>query len=313
VGRAIRDAVDGAVPTRYLSGTREYDIRVRLPTEAVSDEARLGEMALFRQGGVPVLLRDVAAFELGEGPAHIERENQNRVVRVNGDINTQVSDVGSVMAAVETRLADLELPEQYSLIFGGQWETIQETNRELGTVILLAVFLVFVVLAVQYERLSNPLVILVAAPLSLVGVAVLLWLTQTAISAPVLIGVILLIGIVVNNAILLVEYIEIGRREQGLSPFDAIVEAGTVRLRPILMTTSTTILGMSPLAIGIGEGAEIMRPLALSVVGGLGVSMFLTLLVVPCVYLIVSGAAERTKAWLTGKASPAHPRPGSGT
>jgi multidrug efflux pump subunit AcrB len=276
------------------------DVRVRLPTEAVSDSGTLGELLLFRDNGVPVLLRDVASFELGEGPAHIERENQNRVVRVSGDINTQVADVGTIMAAVDRRLAGLELPEQYSLIFGGQWETIQETQREMGTVILLAVFLVFVVLAVQYERLSNPLVILAAAPLSLIGVVGALWLTQTPLSAPVMIGAVLLIGVVVNNAILLVEYIEIGRRRHGLAPFDAIVEAGTIRLRPILMTTSTTVLGMTPLAIGIGEGAEIMRPLALTVVGGLSISMFLTLLVVPCLYLIVSGFAERAKTWLTG-------------
>jgi len=115
-----------------------------------------------------------------------------------------------------------------------------------------------------------------------------------------MIGAVLLIGVVVNNAILLVEYIEIGRRRHGLALFDAIVEAGTIRLRPILMTTPTTVLGMTPLAIGIGEGAEIMRPLALTVVGGLSISMFLTLLVVPCLYLIASGFAERAKTWLTG-------------
>ncbi len=302
IGEAIRAAVDGAVPTRFLTGGQEYDVRVRLPAEAVSDSETLGELLLFRDGAVSVLLRDVADFQLGAGPAHIERENQNRVVRVNGDINTQVADVGTIMAEVERRLAGLELPEQFSLIFGGQWETIQETQRELATVILLAVFLVFVVLAVQYERLSNPLVILAAAPLSLIGVIGALWLAGLPLSAPVMIGVVLLIGVVVNNAILLVEYIEIGRRDRSLAPFDAIVEAGVVRLRPILMTTSTTVLGMTPLAIGLGEGVEIMRPLALSVVGGLSLSMVLTLLVVPCLYLIVSGAAERATAWLTGGA-----------
>lgn len=302
IGRAVRQAVDGAVPTRYTNNNQEYPIRVRLPDEAVSDADTLGNLLLFRNNGVPVLLRDVASFELGEGPAHIERENQSRIARVNGDINTRVADVGTVMAAVEARLADLELPEQYSLIFGGQWETIQETNRELTTVILLAVFLVFVVLAVQYERLSNPLVILATAPLALIGVVLMLWLTATPLSAPVLIGVVLLIGIVVNNAILLVEYIEIGRRERGLDLHRAIVEAGATRLRPILMTTSTTVLGMTPLAIGIGEGAEIMRPLALAVIGGLLVSMLLTLVVIPCLYYIVSGWSERLVGWLTGRA-----------
>ncbi len=298
VGEAIRYAVDGAVPTRFLTSNQEYDIRVRLPSDVVSDADQLGRLLLSRGNGATIQLRDIASFELGEGPARIERENQSRVVRVVGDINTEVADVGTIMAQVERRLGDLELPEQYSLIFGGQWETIQETNRELGTVVLLAVFLVFVVLAVQYERVANPLVILSAAPLALIGVVLALWLTGTPLSAPVLIGVILLIGIVVNNAILLVEYIERGRRELGLSPAHAVVSAGSVRLRPILMTTSTTVLGMTPLALALGEGGEIMQPLALTVIGGLLVSMVLTLFVVPCLYLVVSRGAERIKGWV---------------
>jgi CzcA family heavy metal efflux pump len=286
VGEALRMAVHGAVPTRYMTRNQEYDVRVRLPRDTVSDADRLGNLLLMRADGMPVLLRDVARFELGEGPAHIERENQTRIVRVNGDINTAVADVGSVMAAVEARLADVELPDRYSMILGGQWETIEDMRRELGGVVLLAVFLVFVVLAVQYERLVNPLVILAAAPLALVGVVLMLGLTGTPISAPVLIGVILLIGIVVNNAILLVEQIEIGRREQNLSPARAVVSAAGIRLRPILMTTATTVLGMLPLALGLGQGAEIMRPLALAVIGGLSLSMLLTLIVVPCLYLV---------------------------
>ena len=304
VGAAVRDAVDGAVPTQYVTTNREYDVRVRLPREDVSDTDALGNMLLFRDNGEAIPLRDVASFSLGEGPAHIERENQNRVVRVNADINTEIADVGTVMGQVEARIGDMDIPDEYSMIFGGQWETIQETNQELLTVVLLALFLVFVVLAVQYERLSNPLVILTAAPLALIGVAGILLLTGTPLSAPVMIGVILLIGVVVNNAILLVEYIEIGRRDQGLSPRQAIVEAGSVRLRPILMTTSTTVLGMTPLAVGLGEGAEIMRPLALAVIGGLLTAMLLTLFVIPCIYLIVSNFSERLKSWLTGQPLP---------
>ncbi len=292
VGNAIRDAVNGAVPTRYIAGSVEYDVRVRLPRRQVADAETLGTLLLLRRDGEPVLLRDVAHFELGAGPANIERENQSRVQRVVGDINTQVNDVSSIMAMVDERLQGLTLPDQYSLIFGGQWEAIQETNREISRVVLLALFLVFVVLAVQYERLINPLVILTAAPLSLVGVVVMLWLTNTPMSAPVLIGVVLLIGIVVNNAILLVEYIEIGRRELGLSAVDAIIEAGGVRLRPILMTTLTTVTGMAPLAIGLGQGAEIMRPLAIAVVGGLLGALILTLIIVPCFYLVGSRGAE---------------------
>jgi multidrug efflux pump subunit AcrB len=124
-------------------------------------------------------------------------------------------------------------------------------------------------------------------PLALVGVVAMLWITGTNLSAPVMLGVILLVGIVVNNAILLVEYVELGRREHGLAPLDAVLEAGRVRFRPILMTTLTTVLGMTPLAMGIGDGSELMQPLAIAVIGGLLVSMMLTLFLVPSVYLIV--------------------------
>jgi CzcA family heavy metal efflux pump len=304
VGQAVRDAMDGTVPTRFMTANHDYDIRVRLPNAAVQNPDALGGLLLPRDNGLPVQLSEVARFSLGEGPAHIERENQSRVVRVNGDFNTELADVGTIMGEVEARLAGLGLADEISVLLGGQWETLQETRREMRLVIGLALFLVFVVLAVQYERLSNPLVILSAAPLSLLGVVGVLWATGTPVSAPVLIGGILLIGVVVNNAILLVEYIELGRREQGLSPARAVVAAGSVRLRPILMTTSTTVLGMLPLAIGLGEGAEIMRPLALTVVGGLSVSMLLTLFVVPCLYLIVNRLAERLKGWLTGRQMP---------
>lgn len=300
VGNAVRNAVEGAVPTRFIDGSYEYDIRVKLPREHIADEETLGNMILFRYQGEPVFLRDVADFSLGEGPAHIERENQNRVVRINGDINTEASDVGTIMAEVERRMADFELPDEIAVIYAGQWETIQETNAELRTVVLLALFLVFVVLAVQYERLSNPLVILTAAPLALLGVVGILSLTGTAMSAPVLIGVVLLIGIVVNNAILLVEYIEIGRRNQGLPIIEAVEQAARARLRPILMTTLTTVLGMLPLAIGLGQGAEMMHPLALAVVGGLTVSMLLTLFLVPAFYMMVSAMSERLKSLITG-------------
>ncbi|SEA61670.1 efflux RND transporter permease subunit [Alkalimonas amylolytica] len=300
VGQAIRQAVHGAVPSRFVDQTREYDIRVQLPRAQVQDAEQLGNLLLFRQQGQTVFLRDLAQFELTDGPAHIERENQSRLLRMNADINTAESDVASLMAEVERRLVDLELPDQFSLILGGQWETMQETQRELGLVIVLSIFLVFVVLAVQYEKLSNPLVIIAAAPMSLMGVVLALWLTGSLLSAPVLIGVVLLIGIVVNNAILLVEYIELGRAE-GKAMEQAIIEAGQVRLRPILMTTLTTVLGMTPLAIGLGEGAEIMQPLAISVIGGLLGAMLLTLLLVPVLYLLIIGASEQLVQALTGK------------
>jgi len=246
----------------------------------------------------PIQARQVASFSLGEGPAEISRENQVRIQRIVGNFDTAQNDVGAIMADVQQRIEALNMPNQYGVILGGQFETIRETNREMSIVIALAIFLVFVVLAVQYEKLSNPLVIMTAAPLAAAGSALALWLTGTPISAPVFLGSVLLIGIVVNNAILLVEYIE-RRRKQGWEMQQAVVEAGGIRLRPILMTTLTTVVGMLPLAIGAGSGALLMQPLAIAVVGGLLSAMLLTLFLVPCLYVIVQNAASAAGDFLT--------------
>src|SRR5690606_1147390 len=250
-------------------------------------------------------VRDIADVHMVMGPTEIRRENQNRQFRLTGDVIAEVASVGTVNDSIRARIAGYALPDGYSLVFAGEEEAIRENNRQLTIVVLMAVFLVFVVMAVQYESIVNPLVILLAIPMSLVGVGVGLWATGTALSAPVLLGVILLAGIVVNNAILLVEYIEQGRRERGLSREEAVIDAGAVRMRPILMTTLTTASGMFPLALGIGEGSELMRPLAVAVVGGLSISMILTLFVVPSAYMILTTAAERRAAWLRGGASDA--------
>jgi hydrophobe/amphiphile efflux-1 (HAE1) family protein len=307
VGRSIRDAVTGAVPTRFQAGNAEYDVRVRLPRSSTADPDQLGSLIVARsESGDPVQLEQIARFDLGQGPAHIERENQVRVQRVTGNFNTGMSDPGSIFVAIQAVVAEMELPPEYSVIYGGQLETLTDTNREMRSVILMAVFMVFVVLAVQYERLSNPIVILATAPLSVIGVVAMLWLTDTPLSAPVLLGVILLVGIVVNNAILLVEYIERGIR-RGLAVADAVVEAGAVRLRPILMTTLTTVFGMLPLALGMGAGANLMQPLAVGVIGGLLVAMLLTLGLVPCLYLIVQNASRRLREILIGRTAGASP------
>jgi multidrug efflux pump subunit AcrB len=305
VGQAVRVALDGAIPTRFTDGNQEYDIRVRLPRERFQNAEDLGTIALFAGRDRPVYLRDVANVQFKAGPSSIRRENQNRQYRINADVNDAVASVGDVNREVRARLADVTIPDGYGLVYGGEEETIRENQRNLFIVTLLAVFLVWVVMAVQYESVRNPLVILVSVPLALVGVVLLLWVTGTPLSAPALLGVILLAGIVVNNAILLVEYVEQVRRERNMPPEEAVVEAGAIRLRPILMTTTTTVLGMLPLALGIGEGTELMRPLALAVVGGLSISTLLTLIVIPCAYLVIHGAADRVKGWVMGgKAEP---------
>jgi hydrophobe/amphiphile efflux-1 (HAE1) family protein len=302
VGQTLRTALDGTVATRFTTANKEFDLRVQLPRENFKSPEDIGSVALFPGGanGAPVYLRDVARVYQTTGPTTINRENQNRIFRLTADVNTEIATVGEVNDSIRARMAGLPMPEGYGIIIGGEEESIRENNRQLTIVALLATFLVFVVLAVQYESLVNPFVIIFAIPLSLIGVAVLLWATQTPKSAPVLLGVILLAGIVVNNAILLVEYAE-QLRERGMSRIQAIVESGSTRLRPILMTTLTTAFGMLPLAMGIGEGSELMQPLAIAVVGGMSISTLLTLIVVPSAYLIFNGLADRVGAYLTGR------------
>jgi CzcA family heavy metal efflux pump len=302
VGQTLRTAMDGTVATRYTEGNREFDVRVMLPRERFTSPEDLGAVALFASasGGAPIYLRDVANVYASLGPTTMLRENQNRVLRLTGDYNAEIASVGVVNDSIRARIATLELPDGYGVIFGGEEEAMKENNRQLAIVTFLAIFLVFVVMAVQYESLINPIVIILTIPLSLIGVGAALYLTNTPLSAPVLLGVIMLAGIVVNNGILLVEYIEQNRRERNLSMEDAAVEAGVVRLRPILMTSLTTALGMLPLALGIGEGTELMRPLAIAVVGGMSISTVLTLFVVPSAYIIFNTAGERLQRWMTG-------------
>ena len=302
VGQTLRTALDGTIATRFAAGNQEYDLRVMLPREQFTSPEDIGSVALFpgAAGGAPIYLRDVATARTIMGPSSIRRENQNRTYRLTGDVITEVASVGVVNDSIRARLAGFALPDGYGLIYGGEEEAIRENNRQLAIVVLLAVFLVFVVMAVQYESLVDPFVILLAMPLSLIGVGIALRLTGIPLSAPVLLGVILLAGIVVNNAILLIEYAE-QARARGLRRVDAVIEAGAIRLRPILMTTLTTVCGMLPLALGIGAGSELMQPLAVAVVGGLSVSMLLTLFVVPSAYVIMNAGAERLAGFVLGR------------
>ena len=289
IGRALSIALDGLVVSDYLDGDRSYDIRVRLPQTDVKSPLALGGLLLFgeRQGQKSVYLSDVARVELASVPANIMRENQRRIIEVSASLTNDRS-LGATIADVKRRLSDFDLPAGYYLYYGGTDEALKRGQTLTSVLLGLALFLVFVVMAVQYESLRNPTVILLCVPFAIIGVALGLLVTGLPLSMPVWLGVIMLVGIVVNNAIVLVEYIEIMRR-RGLAVTEAIVEAGRLRLRPIMMTTLTTVIGMLPLAIGIGEGSEMLQPLAVAIVSGLSFSMFVSLLVVPAMYVLISG------------------------
>lgn len=302
VGQTVRTALDGTIATRYAEGNFEYDVRVYFPRGRFNSVSDLNDIPLFAsRGSGPVRLGDVANVRMALGPTGISRVNQNRQIQINGDVISGIAPVGEVTDSIRARLSNIELPDGYGIIIGGEQEAIQESNRQLALVIGLAIFLVFVVLAVQYESLINPFVILMAIPTAMMGVLGIMLVTKTPFSAPVILGMILLAGIVVNNSILLVEFAEGFRRDGINNRTLAMIEAGSVRMRPIMMTTFTSLVAMLPLALGLGEGGELMRPLAIAVVGGLIMSTFLTLFVVPCVYVILHAIGDWVSDLLFGK------------
>ncbi len=317
---AIRNKVRGSVATRFSAGERKIDILVRAREEDRQQIAQLKAMAVntVQQGNSgndnrsernneqegqgsssntagsssrsrtqesgPIQLSAVARVHLDEGPSEIRRIDQQRVALVTANL-TGV-DLGSVAGDMQARLAGMDLPDDFSIDLGGQYREMTIASQSMLLAIAMAVFLVYLVMASQFESLIHPFIIMFSFLLALSGVLLTLYVLDIAISIIVLIGIIMLAGIVVNNAIVLVDYINQLRR-RGVDRIEAVITAGRVRLRPILMTSATTILGLLPLALGLGEGAEIRTPLAITVIAGLIASTFLTLIVIPVIYTLV--------------------------
>lgn len=290
IGELLRNKLQGDVATELARRDRKVDIRVRALDEERQTVADLKQMVVSPASyPVPVALESVAQVRAVEGPAEIRRLDQERVAVLSANLDGR--DLGGVVAEIEAVLADLPLPEGFTVAIGGQNEEMVRSFDSMKFALLLAVFLVYLVMASQFESLLHPLVIMFTIPLGLVGSALGLLATGTTISVVVLIGLIMLAGIVVNNAIVLVDYINHLRRDEGMEKFAAVLRAGEVRFRPILMTTSTTVLGLLPMALGLGEGAEIRAPMAITVIGGLLVSTLLTLVLIPVVYTLLDRSA----------------------
>ncbi|QKQ28102.1 efflux RND transporter permease subunit [Candidatus Reidiella endopervernicosa] len=292
ISDAIQLAITGRIVTDYLEGDRSYDIRVRLPRSEISGIESLQQLLLYTNNGEQqaIHLREVAQIALVPAAAQIMRDNQQRIVEVSASLSGSAT-LGEVLQHIDSRLSELQLPEGYVIYEAGASETLKRGQTTTTMLLGLALFLVFVVMAVQYESLRNPLIILLAIPFTLIGVATGINALELPLSMPVWLGVIMLVGIVVNNAIVLVETIEL-LRQQGSLLLEAIVEAARIRLRPILMTTLTTIVGLLPLALGLGEGAEMLRPLAVCIVFGLSFSALVTLFLLPAIYHILHSDNE---------------------
>ena len=277
----VVDNVRGDIATRYSWHDRKIDVLVRARHEDRSSVKKLRQLLINPESDHPVPLEAVADIVVDTGPGEIRRVDQERVALVTANLN--YGDLGAAAAEINDIIRTTPRPPAIGVRLAGQNEEMTMSFKSLQFALLLAVFLVYLVMASQFESFLHPFVILLTIPLALIGAVLALAITGSTISVVVMIGAILLAGIVVNNAIVLIDLIN-KLRARGLSKLEAIMEGGRLRLRPIMMTTITTTLGLLPLAIGIGEGAEIRAPMAITVIGGLTVSTLLTLVVIPVVY-----------------------------
>ena len=283
VANTIRTNVAGTIAAQYRQGGYEYPIIVRLKQEDRELVSDVNDVMVTTASGVALPVRNVMVIQSQLGPSQIERKNQERLVLVSAEPEIPLSQA---VKAVTARLPEINRPQGFSIGFGAEVEQQEKTFKELRLVLILALILVYAVMASQYESLRDPFIIMFSVPTAALGVVLALYLTNTSFNLQAYLGVIMLGGIVVSNAILLVDYTNILRRRDGMELREAVELAGRTRLRPILMTSLACMLGMVPMALGIGEGSELQVPLARVVIGGLLTSTFITLVFVPTVYTL---------------------------
>lgn len=292
VSSTINAAMQGTVATQYRVEGEEVDVRVKYSGEGVQDIDYLKNLTLSNALGMRVKLSQIAVFTVEQGPISIDRYDQVRIANINGDLFNR--DLKSVMDEIKAGVNKIELPSGYEVEYAGQSQQMMDTFADLALALILAIILVYAVMAVQYESFFNPFVIMFSLPTALIGIILSLFITGRALSVPAFIGIIMLVGVAVSNAIVFVDYLK-QQLEKGMERDQAIIETGRVRLRPILMTAFSTILAMLPLALGLGEGGEYQAPLATVVIGGLLVSTLITLILVPVVYSILDDIGRRRR------------------
>lgn len=293
---AVRNSFDGQVVSRMRTGDNEVDIRLETAKDFTATPDALANLTIVSATGARVPVASVARIETDKAPQQITRHTQNREVSITADIAGR--DLGSINAEIQEKLSRIVLPEGYLIEFGGQAEDMAESFGSLGLALVLAVLLVYMFMVAQFESLFQPFIIMFALPPTFVGVVLGLGVTGHHLSVPALIGAIMLVGIVLNNSIVLVDYINTLRR-RGYERDQAVLEAGPVRLRPILMTALVTILALLPLAFGGGEGAEARAPMAVVVAFGLALSTLITLVFVPVVYCAFDDIGKRISGRLS--------------
>lgn len=294
ISSAVQSQLQGVVATRYKEEGTEIDVRVQLPDDGLFKAQHVENLMVTSPLGVSVPLKSVARFEYAQGPVRIERHDQSRVVTVSGSYEGR--SFGDVMKDIQERLDDYPLPEGYFIEYGGEQEQLLQAFSDLRLVLVLGVVLVYMIMASQFESLIHPFTVMFTVPLAFTGGLMGLLIAGKPLSVPAFLGFIMLVGIVVNNGIVLVDYIN-RLRENSVNLKPAIVQAGVTRLRPVLMTSLTTILGLLPLALGLGESSELQVPLAVTVMSGLTFSTFLTLVVIPVIYSLIDDFGK----WISRK------------
>ena len=294
VAMQLRAMVEGIVPTKLRKGDKEYDVRVRLAPEYRSDFQSIARAPLYSPRGALIRTSDIATMEPGVGPTNIEREQRRRQAKI--DIELSDRPLGDVTADITGVMATVQMPVNFEWGFLGDVELMQESAAAMGLAMLLAVAFIYIVLASQFESFLEPLLIMLSLPLAVVGALLAILATGNNLGMPAMIGMVMLMGLVTKNAILLIDMTNHYVRA-GMPVEQAILTAGPIRLRPILMTTLAMIFGMLPSALGRGEGGEFRAPISIATIGGLITSTGLTLVVVPVAYLLLARLLERVRAW----------------
>ncbi len=303
VAQAVQTSVGGSRAGYFREGGQQFPIVVRLRPEDRLTTQDLRGIPVRTPDGQMVPMSVLVRHEEGRGPTEIQHIDGQRVIYLTAELEGGVA-LGAAVEGIRERLADLQLPAGFSIVYGGAWQEQQEARRDFLIAIALALALVYMVMAGQFERFLDPLVVMFSVPVALVGVVPTLLLTGTSVNVQSVMGMVMLIGIVVNNAIVLVDYLNLKRREAGLDVPSAALEAGRTRLRPILMTTATTVLGLLPLSLGLGEGAGLQASLARVVVGGLLASTMVTLFLIPTLYVSATAWVAQAQDVLTRRVSP---------
>jgi len=294
IAYTLQTFLTGTRASNYREAGDEFWIRVKVKDAEKMTLEDLLDLTLTNSDGQPVMLRNVVSVRPRTGPVQVQRKDQERIITVSANISGR--DMGSVISDIREKIRFLPVPRDFSVVFSGDYEEQQKAFKELFVGLILALMLVYMVMASLYESLRDPFVVMFSIPLAAIGVILILFLTNTTFNVQSYIGCIMLGGIVVNNAILLVDYTNLLRRRDKMPIREAIEEAGRRRLRPILMTATTTIFALLPLALGLSEGGEAQAPMARAVIGGLLSSTLITLVIVPVVYSVFEEMGKKRKA-----------------